>query len=154
MQAPAASHRFSLRSVLSLAILLVACVAPHSARAASADSASVECMLPGEIHNIGGHPTMGARRSEQTTAEDCRERGGEYTVQETAPQAASPATPVAGADDGKIIACLLPRQTRQLGEKATYKTTRHTVHTTRTDCQKRGGDVYTPSHTHHATTKK
>jgi hypothetical protein len=51
---------------------------------------------------------------------------------------------MAADDDGRILSCLLPAQTRQLGEKARYRTTRNTVHVTRTECQKRGGTVYTP----------
>ncbi|HEY2346416.1 MAG TPA: hypothetical protein VGH80_11095 [Xanthomonadaceae bacterium] len=137
---------------LVLAALFAACMVPGSAFAAGATQ-NVECMLPGQIQHMGGHTTMGPRRAVQTTPEDCSQRGGEYTAQEQPPSPPPGASLAATADDGAIVSCLLPAQTRQLGEKARYRTGRHTVHTTRTDCQKRGGEVYTP-HTHHGTTKK
>jgi hypothetical protein len=110
-------------------------------------------MLPGQIHTIGGQATMGPRHPVQTTAADCRQRGGEYTVDERASQPQSvPHGPM--ADDGRIIACLLPRHVRQLGEKARYTTARRTIRTTRSDCQARGGDVLVPAHTHRTAPKK
>jgi hypothetical protein len=144
-----ASFRNHLLPMLAATALMFA---PHIAQAADSDSGqTVECMLPGQIHTVGGHATMGPRRPIQTTPADCRQRGGEYTVNEQASQA--PAAPVISADDGRIVACLLPRQVRQLGEKARYTTSRHTIHTTRSDCQTRGGDVVVP-HAHHAAPKK
>ena len=120
-------------------------VTPHIAQAAdtSGDSGqTVECMLTGQIHTIDGHATMGARRPVRTTPEDCRQQGGEYTVDEHASQPSPvPHTPIAAADDGTILNCLLPKQVRQLGEKARYTTTRRPIRTTRTDCGTRGGDV-------------
>lgn len=129
---------------LALAALFAACIVPSAVFAADAGTAqNVECMLPGQIQHMGGHTTMGPRRPVQTTPEDCAQRGGEYTAQES-PPLPPPASPASMADDGSMVACLLPAQTRQLGEKARYRTSRKTVHTTRTDCQKRGGTVYTP----------
>lgn len=129
---------------------------PQMAYAAASDSgANVECLLPGQIHSVGGHATMGARRPIQTTPADCRERGGEYTVDDHASQQQEAVqAPVISSDDGRIIACLLPRQLRQLGERTRYATRRHTIHTTRSNCQTRGGDVIAPAHIRHAGSKR
>ena len=139
-------HSLMLPAIVATALLFV----PHPAQAATADAdadsgQTVECMLPGQIHTVGGHVSLGPRRPIQATPADCRQRGGEYTVDERAsqPQTVSH-VPMASADDGRVIACLLPRQVRQLGEKARYTRSRRTIHTTRTDCQARGGDVIVP----------
>jgi hypothetical protein len=133
--------------VTGLTIVVAALAAPCIARAATGDSASaqtVECMLPGQIHNIGGHATMGPRRPVQATPEDCRQQGGEYTVDDHATQPAIvPHVATATVDDGKILNCLLPQQVRQLGEKARYTTARRPIRTTRSDCATKGGDVIT-----------
>ena len=134
---------------LALAILLVAGIAPGVVFAQQ----NVDCKLPGEVRSVGGHSMMSAGRIVQTTPDDCRQRGGEYTVPETAPVAPAAASPAAAADDGAMVSCLLPAQTRQLGEKTRYRTTRHTIHTTRSDCQTRGGTVYV-AHKGHSTHKK
>mgnify|MGYP001552882977 CR=1 FL=1 len=102
----------------------------------------VDCLLPGQIHSVNGQATLGARRSIQTTPSDCRERGGEYTVDEHASQPMHvPHVPVAPSDDDRIVHCLLPRQLRRLGEKARYVTARRPIRTTRADCAVRDGDV-------------
>jgi hypothetical protein len=93
-------------------------------------------MLPGQIHNVGGHPTMGPRRPIQTTPSDCQQRGGEYTVPQ---EAAAPALVSADANDK--VRCQLPRQLRQLGSKKQYWAAAHTVTTTRASCQARNGKV-------------
>ncbi|MBS0212740.1 MAG: hypothetical protein JSR26_06085 [Proteobacteria bacterium] len=118
------------------------CIAPLAHAAGSGD---VECKLPAQIHTVGGHASLGAGRIVQTSPEDCRQRGGEYTV----PEASSAASPVAAAaastaDAGPQVSCLLPAQTRQLGEKDRYKTTRRSIRTSRADCLQKGGTVYTP----------
>jgi len=134
---------------LVLAGLVAASFIPGMCHAAE----NVECKLPGEVHSVGGHSMMSAGRIVQTTPDDCRQRGGEYTVQEQPPLPPPATTSVATmADGGTMVSCLLPAQTRQLGEKAQYRTTRHSVRTTRSDCQARGGTVYTPHKsrtTHH-----
>ncbi len=136
-------HTLMLLAVATTALL----VAPHRAQAATTDADSgqtVECMLPGQIHSVGGHATMGPRRPVQTTPADCRQRGGEYTV----PQASmpTPSTPAIAADSDDRVRCLLPKQLRQLGEKKQYHTTRRTIYTTRSNCQTRGGSVIAVSH--------
>lgn len=118
-------------------------VATSAARAADADPAqSVECLLPGQIHTVGGHATMGPRRPIQTTPADCRQRGGEYTIPQPVPQTAPSTTAgklLRGANDW--VRCLLPKQLRQIGEKKSYYTTNRIVHATRTSCQSRHGSV-------------
>ena len=148
---------FRMRLLLALVATAMATLAvPHVARAADASSGqSVECMLPGQIHNVGGHATMGPRHPEQTTAEDCRARGGEYTVNEQAskPQPVAPA-PLVVAADNKLVRCLLPQQERQLGQKARYTIAQRTIRATRYDCRQRGGKEIGATHGHHATPKK
>ena len=137
------SFRIRLLLVLAATSMGAAATAPQTARAADADSGqTVACMLPGQIHTVAGHPTMGARRPIQTSPADCRQRGGEYTVEEHASQP-TPAPHVASVDNGKSINCLLPQQVRQLGEKARYTTARRPIRTTRSDCATRGGDAIT-----------
>jgi hypothetical protein len=98
---------------------------------------------------------MGPRHPEQTTAEDCRARGGEYTVDEHASQPQPVAqTPVAVADDNKLVRCLLPQQERQLGQKARYTIAQRTIRATRYDCRQRGGKEIGPTHGHRAAPKK
>ncbi len=143
---------FPVRLVLVIATLSMAAAItlPQVARAADADlGQTVECMLPGQIHRIAGQTTMGARQPVQTTPADCRERGGEYTVDEHASQPmAVPHVPVVGSDDSRIVRCQLPRQTRQLGEKARYATARRTVRITESDCVARSGKILAPRRTH------
>ncbi len=139
------THLLLITAATSIAFIMATV---QTAYAASADARqtdsgqTVACMLPGQIHTIAGHATMGARRPVQTTTADCRERGGEYAVDE---HASTPmAVPhVASVDDGRLIDCLLPKQVRQLGEKARYTTARRPVRSTRSDCGTRGGDVIT-----------
>ena len=129
-------HHSSRRSVI--AVWLPALAAASMLFAHAAFAGNVECMLPGEIHNVGGHPTMGPRHPVQTTEEDCKQRGGEYTVQDQSPPPS--ASPMASADTTQIR-CLLPRQTRQLGSKSRYSTKSRVIHTTATDCQGKHGKV-------------
>lgn len=118
---------------------------PHAVQAAPYDGnqeQTVECMLPGQIHSMNGQATLGARRSVQTTPSDCRQRGGEYTVNEHASQPMQvPHVPVASVMDNRIVHCLLPKQLRQLGEKVRYVAARRPISTTRADCTTRDGDV-------------
>jgi hypothetical protein len=126
--------------------------ATNAAWAADTDTAqTVECMLPGQIHNVGGHPTMGPRRPIQTTPADCQQRGGEYTVQQAA--APAQAAPLA-ADANDTVRCQLPRQLRQLGQKKQYYTSVRTVTTTRASCQARNGKVLATIPGKHGTPKK
>ncbi len=145
MNIPRTRHAFFRNCLLPAIAATALMFVPHVARAATADADSgqtVECMLPGQIHSIGGHATMGPRRPIQTTAADCRQRGGEYTVDEHANQ---PQPTLMAADANDTVRCLLPKQLRQLGEKARYRTARRTIHTTRSDCQTRGGSVIAAS---------
>ena len=148
---------FRMRLVLAVVATAMAALGlAHGAHAADTDSGqTVECMLPGQIHSVGGHATMGPRHPEQTTAEDCRARGGEYTVSEQAskPQPVAPA-PVAVADDNKLVRCLLPQQERQLGQKARYTIAQRTIRATRYDCRQRGGKELNAMHGHHAAPRK
>jgi len=154
-----ASQNSFFRTRLLLAVVTTAMAAlalASRAHAADADPGqNVECMLPGQIHNVGGHATMGARHPEQTTAEDCRARGGEYTVNEQAIKPApAPPVPIVIADDNKLVRCLLPQQERQLGQKARYTIAQRTIRATRYDCRQRGGKELGSTHGHHATPKK
>jgi hypothetical protein len=94
-------------------------------------------MLPGQSHNVGGHPAMGPRRPIQTTPVDCQQRGGEYTVQQMPPVQLSPLA----ADANDTVRCQLPKPLRQLGEKKQYYAKARTITTTRASCQARGGRV-------------
>ena len=132
----------ALASLLGLALAALAgCLLPGAARAAmQADSgALVECMLPGQIRTIAGHASMGPRHPIQASAASCRERGGEYTVAEQATPVPAATNPAARSPAPRMVNCLLPRQLRQLGSKARYRTARHVVRTTLLNCESRGG---------------
>ncbi len=132
----AASLRYPMQLLAAAALLSLA---PPGAYAASTASPEVACKLPGQIRSIGGHSVMGAGRIVQTSPEDCRQRGGEYTVPTPPP---APAVAAASpASSGPLVSCRLPAQTRQLGEKARYRTVRRVVRITRGDCAQRGGNV-------------
>jgi hypothetical protein len=45
-----------------------------------ADLAPVDCLLPGQVRQLGDRTYMTARRPIKTTAADCRLRGGEYVA--------------------------------------------------------------------------
>jgi hypothetical protein len=145
MNVPSQTQR--LLRMLALALLMPIAAVASAMFPQTAHADTVDCMLPGEIHNVGGHPTMGPRRPVQTTEEDCKQRGGEYTV--PTPPAPQPQTPVAKAADTVVIRCLLPRQTRQLGSSARYTTRSRIVHTTASDCQTRQGRVLSASKATH-----
>lgn len=139
MHVPSSSKRNRIRIlVASLLIPTLACVATWLPPAAHAAGSTVECMLPGAIHNVGGHPSMGPRHAVQTTPEDCQHRGGEYTVS-TEPVASS--MPQTAGEDATPVRCQLPRQTRQLGSKARYTTKSRIIRTTASDCQSKQGRV-------------
>ena len=142
------ARRFSSSLCLLLALAAAAVPAFASAGERQAGSASasgeriVDCLVPGQIHSIGGVPSLGPRRLVRVTAAACGQRGGEYTVVEPArPAAAVAQAPLALAKDTRVVNCLLPRQLRQLGTKLRYRTARRSILTTRPVCQSRGGEV-------------
>lgn len=123
-------------------VLAVAASAPLTARAAGSEPAMVDCLLPGQIRRgPGGAPVLGPRRSARLSAQECRTRGGEYTVAVTRP--VPPAAPARSREDLQIVRCLLPTQLRQLGRKATYVKTYRPLRLPRWDCRGRGGQAVT-----------
>lgn len=137
--------RSKLLHLVAFSLLGIACVPAAAVAAAAGDSgATVECKLPGRIMTTGGHARMAAGQIVQTTPADCRQRGGEYTVPPPAPAATAAVTPPPQAADARIIACLLPAQTRQLGEKARYRSNRRVQRMSVADCRTNGGKPYTP----------
>ena len=40
----------------------------------------VDCLLPGQVRQVGGRTYLSPRRPTRTTAADCRIRGGEYVA--------------------------------------------------------------------------
>ena len=145
------THNKQCRTACSHALLAVVATlvfgsaAPRVVHAAPCDGnpgRTVACLLPGQIHSMNGQASLGARRSIRTTPSECRERGGEYTVDERASQPMYvPHLPVASIADNRIVHCLLPRQLRQLGEKVRYVTARRPIRITRANCARYGGDV-------------
>ncbi len=136
-------------------LLVLACTGVAASNSASATDAAVddaaspttvECMLPGEIRSIADHATMGPRRPVQTSAADCRQRGGEYRVEPVAPPLPAPLVATVGPNASKPVSCLLPRHVRQLGEKVRYNTARRTMHTTSANCLVKGGTVIKSTH--------
>lgn len=75
--------------VIALAFLLVACAeqppvadVPQSAKVE--DLYIVDCLLPGQLRQLGNTSYMTPRRPVRTTAQDCRIRGGEYVAYDRA----------------------------------------------------------------------
>ena len=140
MNASAMRRRFPAKRLLSVMAAAWLLSAANVAMAAEADSGpSVECMLPGQIHNVGGHPTMGPRRMVHVAPAECRERGGEYTEPQPTVVPAPSAGFVSGGNDE--VRCLVPRQLRRLGEKKRYYVAAHVATTTRASCLKQHGRV-------------
>ena len=137
----------AITPLLALALVAFgASMLPEAAQAGTqaGSGALVDCLLPGQIRTIAGHASMGPRHPIQATAASCRERGGEYTVAEQAsPAMPTPMNPNVRGGPARMVNCLLPRQLRQLGSKARYRTARRVVRTTRVNCESRGGTSIT-----------
>jgi len=75
--------------LLATAALLSACASPDTtpdvpADAKVADLYIVDCLLPGQLRQLGSTTYMTPRRPVRTTAVDCRVRGGEYVAYDRA----------------------------------------------------------------------
>jgi hypothetical protein len=74
-------------------VLLVSCAAPPSEQETAAatkgmvtrkDLEIVDCLLPGQVRQLGNTTYLTQRRPTRTTASDCRIRGGEYVAYDRA----------------------------------------------------------------------
>jgi len=74
-------------------VLLVSCAAPPTQEEVAAatkgmvtrkDLEIVDCLLPGQVRQLGNTTYLTARRPTRTTASDCRIRGGEYVAYDRA----------------------------------------------------------------------
>lgn len=78
----------SLAWGMLLAVLLGGCagqdVPQIPADVAVKDLYIVDCLLPGQVRQLGNTTYMTPRRPVQTTAQDCRTRGGEYVAYDRA----------------------------------------------------------------------
>ena len=70
----------------SLALLVMLVLYPPAVTATSDadDLLVVDCLLPGQIRQLGRKTYLGARRPVKTTARDCQIRGGEYVAYDRA----------------------------------------------------------------------
>lgn len=78
-------------SLVITILLVVSCSAPRPVAIVSGVSAPnaadlyiVDCLLPGQVRQLGGGSYMTPRRPALTTAADCRIRGGEYVAYDRA----------------------------------------------------------------------
>lgn len=129
----AARRRAALRWLMPLAVLLLpACgsvemVEEGSAEDAAADRVAdlqiVDCLLPGQVRQLGNARYITARRPIRTTAADCRIRGGEYTAYDRASMKTSLAVwmPAAQAGDAEAMANVGEIFERGLGETPNYE---------------------------------
>ncbi|MEL7297387.1 MAG: caspase family protein [Pseudomonadota bacterium] len=78
---------------LTVALPLLACAATQDLSDGSsategrkdvADLYIVDCLLPGQVRQLGGRTFLSPRRPTRTTAADCRVRGGEYVAYDRA----------------------------------------------------------------------
>jgi uncharacterized protein len=56
----------------------------HEGMVTRSDFEIVECLLPGQVRQLGGMSYLGPRRPTRTTTSDCRIRGGEYVAYDRA----------------------------------------------------------------------
>lgn len=90
--APTSARRPPLRTVLATALIVVvaggaapAMAQPEPSVRNAEDLLVVDCLLPGQIRQLGRQATfMGARRPIRTTQADCQIRGGEYVAYDRA----------------------------------------------------------------------
>ena len=76
-------------SLLVAAVFVSACASPDSTPDVPADAKVkdlyiVDCLLPGQLRQLGATTYMTPRRPVRTTAVDCRVRGGEYVAYDRA----------------------------------------------------------------------
>jgi uncharacterized protein len=85
--------RAAAKTGIAASLLLAAGAAPHSQFAAAAaaggivrreDLEVVDCLLPGQVRQLGNMHYLSPRRPTHTTASDCRIRGGEYVAYDRA----------------------------------------------------------------------
>lgn len=78
------SLRRSLPVVLGLAVAVAASIPARADGTAEkftrADLEIVDCLLPGQVRQLGNRTFLSPRRPTTTTAADCRLRGGEYVA--------------------------------------------------------------------------
>ena len=72
-------------SAIILGLLLQACASPEGSipipeEARVQDLYIVDCLLPGQVRQLGNSTYLTPRRPTRTTAQDCRVRGGEYVA--------------------------------------------------------------------------
>jgi uncharacterized protein len=82
---------FEITIIAGIALLAVSCASGPSQPAAAdpgivrrADLEVVDCLLPGQVRQLGNMSYLAPRRPTHTTASDCRIRGGEYVAYDRA----------------------------------------------------------------------
>lgn len=80
-----ARHWLAAPSAVLAALLLQACASPEGSipipeEARVQDLYIVDCLLPGQVRQLGNSTYLTPRRPTRTTAQDCRVRGGEYVA--------------------------------------------------------------------------
>lgn len=78
-------RRIAFSAAALCALLLQACASPEGSipipeEARVQDLYIVDCLLPGQVRQLGNSTYMTPRRPTRTTAQDCRLRGGEYVA--------------------------------------------------------------------------
>ena len=117
---------------LGALVFLYACGAVQTVEEGSAEDAAaqrvadlqiVDCLLPGQVRQLGQMRYLSARRPLKTTAADCRIRGGEYTAYDRASMKTALAVwlPAAQAGDVEAMANVGEIFERGLGESANYQ---------------------------------
>jgi len=87
---PRTGARAGIERLLAASVLLCAPAAwpaptsPTQGMVRKEDLEIVDCLLPGEVRQLGNHTYLTARRPTHTTAIDCRIRGGEYVAYDRA----------------------------------------------------------------------
>lgn len=97
---------------------------PPSGTLARADLEIVDCLLPGQVRQLGGRMTyLSARRPVRTTASDCRIRGGEYVAYDRADYASALRVwlPAAEAGDVEAMTNVGEIYERGLGTEPNYE---------------------------------
>ena len=74
----------ALTATLPLLAMPIGAQESASAPQGVQDLEVVDCLLPGQVRQLGGRPYQTPRRPTRTTAADCRARGGEYLAYDRA----------------------------------------------------------------------
>jgi len=129
-------HSWNTRTRASASFLLLVClsacaVEPNLEQSSESsdgnDLIAVDCLLPGQIRQLGAKTYLSARRPIKTSARDCQIRGGEYVAYDRASYATALKVwlPLAKSGDTEAIVNVGEIHEKGLGLSPDYKAAAH-----------------------------